>query len=151
MISASAHWHAHALAAMMALLAAANRRYRSNPDSHHPMRRWLLIILLLVYPFQVTLAMADQCCVTTPSGVSHHDATLDDASEVAVMLADDAGSPLADPHCPACVFGHLAVAPPRVLVLPDGGHHAALLSAVSPFFTSLPATRPERPKWRAAD
>ena len=36
------------------------------------MRRWVLIILLLAYPFQVALAVADKCCVTTPAGVTHH-------------------------------------------------------------------------------
>jgi hypothetical protein len=36
------------------------------------MRPWVLIILLLVYPFQVALAMAAQRCATPPAGVTHH-------------------------------------------------------------------------------
>ena len=58
------------------------------------MRRWVLIILLLVYPLQVALAMADQCCVTTPSGVTHHVAEGepgDQALEPA-FVADDGAS-----------------------------------------------------------
>jgi hypothetical protein len=114
------------------------------------MRRWLLIILLLVYPVQATLAMADQCCVTTPAGVSHHGAqgTLDSAA--AALIADDASSPLADPHCPACVFGHLSGVPAQPLVLPAAAHQPAALASANSFFTSLPAPRPERPQWPAA-
>jgi hypothetical protein len=117
-----------------------------------PMRRWLLIILLLVYPFQATLAMADQCCVTTPAGVTHHsaDGTPDDGALVASLIADDASSPLADPHCPACVFGHLSGVPAQPLVLPAAVHEPAAVASAISFFTSLPAPRPERPQWPAA-
>lgn len=38
------------------------------------MRRWVLIILRLVYPFQIALAVAHKCCVTTPAGMTHHSA-----------------------------------------------------------------------------
>jgi len=116
------------------------------------MRRWLLILLLLVYPFQVTLAMADQCCVTTAAGVTHHGTAGDNGSASAepVLLADDAASALADPHCPACVFGHLSGVPAPVLAMPRAGAHASAIATPVPFFTSPPVARPERPTWSVA-
>jgi hypothetical protein len=103
------------------------------------MRRWVLILLLLVYPFQVALAMADRCCVTTAAGVTHHVAVQADGTSAAgaepVFLADDDGPSMADPHCPACMFRR---------------HHAPAVAAVQSFPSSPPAARPERPKWPAA-
>jgi hypothetical protein len=149
-------WHWWGLAAIMALPAC--RRFLARCMAFLtqgfplPMRRWLLIILLLVYPFQATLAMADQCCVTTPAGVTHHsaDGEPENAAAVASLIADDASSPLADPHCPACVFGHLSGVPAQPLVLPAAAHQPAAVASATPFFTSLPAPRPERPQWPAA-
>jgi hypothetical protein len=116
------------------------------------MRRWFLILVLLVYPFQATLAMADQCCVRTPAGVSHHsaDGASANAEALASLIADDASSPLADSHCPACVFGHLSGVPAQPLVLPAAAHQPAAVASAISFFTSLPAPRPERPQWPAA-
>lgn len=115
------------------------------------MRRWVLIILLLVYPFQVALAMADKCCVTTPAGVTHHVA-VQAGGMVAdpAFVADDDGPSLADPHCPACVFGHILYLPSDAVLIPAQRHQALAVDAVHPFLSSLPAARPERPKWPAA-
>lgn len=112
------------------------------------MRRWVLIILLLVYPFQVALAMADRCCVTTPVGVTHHSAG--EARAEPVFLADDGASAAADPHCAACSFSHSFYLPTEPLVLPAGRHHTPGIAFPSRFLSSPPAARPERPKWRAA-
>lgn len=121
------------------------------------MRRWVLILLLLVYPFQVALAMADKCCVRTAAGVTHHVApTLtmqDDGSAAApepVFLADDDGPSMADPHCPACMFGHILTLPTEAGVIPARPHHGPAVAAVASLRDSLPAARPERPKWPAA-
>ena len=116
------------------------------------MRRWLLIMLLLIYPFQVSLAMADQCCVTTSTGVTHHSAAQGEGAPVAepVFLADDAVSALADPHCPACVFGQVSGVPSHAAVMPAARHHVAAVASSIRFLTSVPASRPERPKWPAA-
>jgi hypothetical protein len=116
------------------------------------MRRWVLIILLLVYPFQVTLAMADQCCMATPDGITHHSAGQDNSSAVAepVFLADDAPSAAADPHCPACVFGHISGVPSTAAAIPLLAHHVAAIASSAPFLTSVPRSRPERPNWPAA-
>jgi hypothetical protein len=77
------------------------------------MRRLALIILLLVYPLQVALAVADKCCVTTPAGVTHHGAEtgLGAASAEPVFLVDDDRSVLTDPHCSACTFGTVLTFP----------------------------------------
>ena len=110
--------------------------------------------MLLIYPFQVTLAMADQCCVTTPAGVTHHVAAEGNGAAAAaaapVLLADDAASALADPHCPACVFGHLSGLASHDPAVPAAGHQASAIASPIPFFTSPPVSRPERPKWPVA-
>jgi hypothetical protein len=84
------------------------------PDrfSEH-MRRWVFIILLLVYPFQVALAMADKCCAITSAGVTHHLAQSASGASAGepVFVADDDSSALADPHCAACTFGHILYLP----------------------------------------
>jgi len=119
------------------------------------MRRWVLILLLLVYPFQVALAMADKCCVTTAAGVTHHVALQDDGGSAAavpepVFLADDDGPSMADPHCPACMFGHILTLPSDAIVIPAERHHALAVAFIPAFPNSPPAARPERPKWPAA-
>jgi len=115
------------------------------------MRRWVLIMLLVIYPLQVALAMADQCCVTTPSGVTHHVAEGEPgASTLApAFVADDGVSPLADPHCPACMLGHIIYLPPGDTAVPGQRHESTPVAGVSPFLSSPPAARPERPKWPA--
>lgn len=116
------------------------------------MRRWVLILMLLVYPFQVALAMADQCCVATPMGITHHSAEEGGSPATAepVFLDDDAASSLADPHCPACVFGQISSLPSNVCLLPAVAPRGALILSVTPFLTSVPRSRPERPNWPAA-
>jgi hypothetical protein len=116
------------------------------------MRRWVLIIMLLVYPFQVALAVADQCCVATPAGVTHHSAGQDESSVTAepVFLADDVLSAQTDPHCPACIFGQISGVPSNVAAIPPVAHHVAAVASVIPFVTSVPRSRPERPNWPAA-
>ena len=122
------------------------------------MRRWVLILLLLVYPFQVALAMADKCCVTTAAGVTHHvapavtmqDGGLLSAAPEPVFLADDDGPSMADPHCPACMFAHILTLPSEAGVIPARPYHGPAIAAVPSLRDSLPAARPERPKWPAA-
>lgn len=114
------------------------------------MRRWVLIILLFVYPLQVALAMADRCCVTTPAGVTHHAAEAEAGSGVPVaqpaFVADD-GNALADPHCPACMLGHIIYLPSGAATVPGQRHDSTAIAAILPFVSSPPAGRPERPKW----
>jgi len=116
------------------------------------MRRWVLIILLLVYPLQVALAVADECCVTTPAGLTHHGAGSGSgaAAAQAVFLVDDDRSTLADPHCPACTFGHSLYLPSEFILVPGVRHHTPGIAFISPRLTTPPAARLERPKWYAA-
>ncbi|WP_056437259.1 hypothetical protein [Massilia sp. Root335] len=111
------------------------------------MRRLILIVLLLVYPFQVALAVADKCCAMTPAGVSHHSVV---TGADTVFLADDDGASLTDPHCAACTFGHTACLPAQFVVIPADRRHASDIAFFPPFLTAPPASRPERPKWSAA-
>jgi hypothetical protein len=112
------------------------------------MRRWVLILLLFVYPFQVALAMADNCCATTPAGVTHHSAVA--AAAEPVFVADDGAPSTSDPHCPACVFAHILYLPSDAVVFAAQRHHALAVGAAPPFLSAPPAVRPERPKWLAA-
>jgi hypothetical protein len=117
------------------------------------MRRWLLILLLIVYPFQVALALADECCVTTPGGLTHHGvADQADGSLVAapVLVVDDPASALADPHCPACNFGHQLYLPSLAVTVPIGHQRTAHAADYALSLDSPPAARLERPKWPAA-
>lgn len=109
------------------------------------MRRWILIMLLLVYPCQVSLAMADRCCLTTPQGVTHHAA----AAQPAFDAGGDHGG-ASDPHCAACVFGHTISFPPAGAVLPAPHGSDPVAALPGPARTSHSPGRPERPQWRPA-
>jgi hypothetical protein len=114
------------------------------------MRRWFIIFLLVVYPFQLALATADRCCVVTAAGVNHHaDAEADGAAAIglAVAMADDEGGGAADPHCAACSFSHTAAAPPCEAAAPFPHARTATCAAPLPTYASFPAGRPERPQW----
>jgi hypothetical protein len=114
------------------------------------MRRWVIIFLLLVYPCQLALAMADRCCVVTAAGVSHHAASSGAGADSTVAVADDEGAGAADPHCAACSFTHTPAAPPGAdpASFPHG--RASVSVASFPTYASLPAGRPERPQWLSA-
>jgi hypothetical protein len=116
------------------------------------MRRWVLIILLLVYPFQVALAVADKCCVATPAGMTHHATVQGAGASVAepVYVVDDDALDLQDVHCAACSFGHSFYLPTDPLVLPAAPHQAQDIASRFFLLTSPPAARFERPKWTAA-
>lgn len=120
------------------------------------MRRWILILLLVVYPFQVALAMADACCASTASGVTHHAAEGAQASpqiaaaKVAMLQAADDGAGPADPHCPACMFGHILTLPSASVAVGVERLADAANAPPAAFPASRPAPRPERPQWTAA-
>jgi hypothetical protein len=113
------------------------------------MRRLILILLLVVYPFQVALAVADKCCAMTPAGVSHHSVAAPGV-DGPVFVADDDGASLVDPHCAACTFGHTACLPATSVVIPAERRHASSIAFFPPYLKAPPASRPERPQWPAA-
>ena len=116
------------------------------------MRRWVLIILLLIYPFQVSLAMADKCCVTTPLGVTHHgvDAGAGVQAVQPVFLADDDALGTSDPHCAACTFAHAPGVPSTAIHLSPFRAPSVAYTVSLPQPGSCLPTRPERPKWAPA-
>jgi len=120
-------------------------------SDHEPMRRWILIMLLLVYPFQVALAVADRCCVTTPAGVTHHVvAGKDGLTAQPAFVVDEGASLLADPHCAACTLGHSVGLPSEAPAFPGSEPQSGAAVAASAILAPPPPARPERPKWPAA-
>ena len=113
------------------------------------MRRLILILLLVVYPFQVALAMADKCCSMTPAGVSHH-SVVAPGEDATVVVADEDGASQVDPHCAACTFGPTACLPAAFVVIPAERRHASSIAFFPPYLKAPPASRPERPQWPAA-
>lgn len=113
------------------------------------MRRWILIMLLLIYPFQAALAMADRCCLTTPQGVTHHAAATQPAAQPLAAAADDHGS-ASDPHCAACVFVHTISFPPSITLFPAMHDSVPAFSDTSHRLASHSPGRPERPQWQPA-
>lgn len=114
------------------------------------MRRWLLILLMLIYPFQVTLAMADGCCLATPAGITHHADDEGSASIQPMLSVDDGAGAGGDPHCPACVFGHSSCIPHGCALLPPAPDRLASTPGMVPSPASHLAGRPDRPQWTAA-
>jgi hypothetical protein len=114
------------------------------------MRRWLLILLMLIYPFQVTLAMADGCCLATPAGITHHADDDGQPSAQAVFSVDDSAGAAGDPHCPACVFGHSSCIPQALPLFPPAPARMATPPVALLTPASLLAGRPDRPQWTAA-
>jgi len=122
-----------------------------SDSDHEPMRRWILIMLLVVYPFQVALAVADRCCVTTPAGVTHHVAAGQDAfAAQPAFVVDDGVSLLADPHCAACTLGHSVGLPSGTPAFPGSERQSGAAVAATAILAPPPPARPERPKWPAA-
>lgn len=113
------------------------------------MRRWILIMLLLIYPFQLALAMADRCCLTTPQGVTHHASAAQPMVQAEATAPDDHGS-ASDPHCAACVFVHTISFPPSITMLPAVHDTVPASSPASPLLASHSPGRPERPQWQPA-
>ena len=113
------------------------------------MRRWILIMLLLIYPFQVALAMADRCCLTTPQGVTHHASATQPAAQSPAVATDDHGS-ASDPHCAACVFVHTISVPSAIAVLPALHDAGPAFPLASHWLASHSPGRPERPQWPPA-
>ena len=106
------------------------------------MRRWIVILLLLIYPFQLALALGDRCCLTTPAGVTHHGV---DTAKPVFTAGDNASA--ADPHCSACVFGQILSIPQGFTVIPPLYQPGVAPALPFPPLQSLPAGRPERPQW----
>lgn len=109
------------------------------------MSRFVLILLLLIFPFQVTLAAADLCC-GYGSETRHVPCELAERSGQARDPVHAVSN--IDVHCALCVFASAAylpshIAAPRQPALeggdarPTAPHH----------FASHAAPRPERPQW----
>lgn len=109
------------------------------------MSRFVLILLLLIFPFQVTLAAADLCCGYgtearhAPCAVAERSGEARDPVHAVSKI---------DVHCAMCVFASTAylpshsVAPARQRVDSSAAKPAAPLH-----FASYLAPRPERPQW----
>lgn len=113
------------------------------------MRRYLLLLLVLLLPAQSVLATAARYCAheqTEMRHLGHHQHQ--HADNKAPVNNDD--GPLSD-H-PDCAAHHMSVAAIVTAASPTIAMECgtSTLSFTLPTFSSLSAQRPERPQWSAA-
>jgi hypothetical protein len=109
------------------------------------MRRLLIIFLLLVFPFQVSLAAVDPCCA-----YNAHAAGEQCAAELTSGQARDPVHSLSqvDAHCGLCVLGSAGYLPMHtVLPLKRMAERSRAAVAGPVHFASYLAPRPDRPQW----
>jgi hypothetical protein len=109
------------------------------------MRRLLIIVLLLIFPFQVTLAAVDACC-----GYSTQARHGECAAEAKPGRAADPVHTLSkvDVHCGMCVLGSVSYLPlPTVLPVKPLVDRSTAAAAGPIHFASYLAPRPDRPQW----
>jgi hypothetical protein len=115
-----------------------------------PMRRLILIFLLVVFPLQVSWAVASAYCAHEANPVSIHPGHHQHAAGFeADTLAGDNTSSGIDVDCGDCHFSNVAI----VSSAADGA--ITLVSHVRSgaglaFIPLLRPTRPERPNWQPA-
>lgn len=114
------------------------------------MRRWLIVLVLFVIPFQMVWAAAAPYCAHEAASAGaahfgHHEHRHHGGAKAAPAAADEAATPFgADADCGACQFGasvSLPTAAIVVAVLP----HPPLPRARPPRYDSHVPAGPERP------
>jgi len=116
------------------------------------MRRWLILLMLVVLPLQSSWSVAAAYCAHEGSGEAAHAGHHEHEHAAAAKAQPDAAkaSPLlGDGDCGVC---HLSAARPaqvHAVVLPLLGHSPPRDTGVPPLRTRDP-DRLERPNWRLA-
>lgn len=116
------------------------------------MRRFLIICLLLVLPFQVTwAAVASYCTHETGAAAKHFGHHEHEHHAQKSEPAKDGAKLAIDKDCMVC---HLGAAGMITVSLADAATSLQTGERVigdARFFKALPSDRPERPKWVRAD
>lgn len=109
------------------------------------MRRILIMLLLLIFPFQVTLAAADACC-RYDKIVRHGECN--EQAQTSKLADTSHGLSKIDVHCVLCVLGAAGYLPTQTST---PLRHSVDRSAAPPAsvvrFASYLEPRPERPQW----
>lgn len=118
------------------------------------MRRFLIILLLLILPCQVTLAAVDLCCGFDRT--TRHQPCSVEAQEQLDLRLDlskqhsSVNSPI-DAHCALCFLGSICImSAPAVRKLPQQLEDSAAVASARIQFASHASPRPERPQWQPA-
>ncbi|NRR30590.1 hypothetical protein HSX11_10355 [Oxalobacteraceae bacterium] len=113
------------------------------------MRRFLVILLLLILPVQVTLAAVDLCCGYTKG--SMHKPCDDEPAEqsrATPVKAHVASQSSIDVHCALCFLGSVGfMSAPSVRKMPTLVDRSAVPPGAGVLFVSHVFPRPERPQW----
>lgn len=122
-------------------------------------KKIMLIMLLIVLPFQMTWAAAAQCCMHDATDkTSHfgHHAHQHQADQQVVSKsvgeqanADHPASTFIDKDCPYCHMGSLSYMVTAVFI-PGQILGVAPSDALLYAYSTIPPSQPERPKWSIA-
>jgi hypothetical protein len=115
------------------------------------MRRFFIIFLLLVLPFQASwAAVATYCQHETDVKVQHMGHHAHEHEEAASHAAADPQAPTVDNDCAAChMFSASVIVMPQALFATQSITGQGIISSAD-FTQILRPTRPERPKWSRA-
>lgn len=118
------------------------------------MRRFLIILLLLILPCQVTLAAVDLCCGFDRT--TRHQPCAVEAQEQSELRLDPSkqhssvNSPV-DAHCALCFLGSICImSAPAVRKPVQPPEDSAAVASARIHFASHASPRPERPQWQPA-
>jgi hypothetical protein len=110
------------------------------------MRRLLVMLLLLIFPLEMTFAAVDPCC-NYSTGTARHMQCVDGATATQMQ---DTAHPLSnlDAHCSLCALGVIAYLPHAApAALAPRLQRDSVAPAAPLAFASHLAPRPDRPQW----
>jgi hypothetical protein len=114
------------------------------------MRRFLIILLLLILPCQVTLAAVDLCCGFDRT-TRHQPCAVEAQEKLDLSKPHSSVNSPIDAHCALCFLGSISImSAPAVRKLPQQLEHSAAVASARIQFASHAAPRPERPQWQPA-
>ncbi len=114
------------------------------------MRRFLIILLLLILPCQVTLAAVDLCC-GFDRATRHQPCTVEAQEQLDLSKPHSSVNSPIDAHCAMCFLGSICImSAPAVRKLPQQLEDSAAVASARIHFASHASPRPERPQWQPA-
>lgn len=114
------------------------------------MRRFLIILLLLILPCQVTLAAVDLCCGFDRT-TRHQPCSVEAQEKLDLSKPHSSVNSPIDAHCALCFLGSICImSAPAVRKLPQQLEDSAAVASARIQFASHASPRPERPQWPPA-